>query len=132
MTLVKWDKVETFTTAAGTTAIQYAVRESEGVTEEFSLHDPTIQKLLPSSFWLPVYSYPLNNFRFDIVGGWWVALFGFGKPEDPMGKLMLARVKTQPGYSPERVASFAARIAMQCEMMGLGKGTNTTDSFRKS
>ncbi len=116
--MIEWDKAETFEAANGEVCMRYAISDRDGVCYEFSMHDPTIQSMYPASHWMPVFSAPINSAKIDRIEGRLVVLCGFGKPNDPTGNLVLMRVSSRPGFSPERMALIVSMILVT--LMGFG------------
>jgi hypothetical protein len=59
----------------------------------FSAHDATIRKILPDSFWQPVFAYPTKTLRVDTVDGHAVYLIGFGAESTASGRLLMVRIR---------------------------------------
>jgi len=112
--MMEWDKQEFFTMPNGATAFRYAVSDRGGIVVEFSMHDPTIRSMLPLVFWLPVFNAAIDNARIERIGGKLVVLFGFGKPTEPCGNLVLFRICSQPGFLPQRMALVVAMLLATC------------------
>ena len=130
MTPMDWDQQELFTGSNGEVGVRYAFSDRGGVTFELSMHDATIQSILPRGFWLPVYMAPANNSRIDRIDGRLVVLCGFGKVSDPMGNLLLIRVATRPGFSGGRLAFVIAMILLTLLGLGIRLDWNMVDAIR--
>jgi hypothetical protein len=130
MNPIEWDKQETFTAPNGVTAMRYAVSNRNGVTYEFSMHDATIQTMLPQTYWIPVFTAPVNNAKIDRIDGRLVVLCGFGKANDPVGNLVLMRVATIPGFSVERLACVIALILATLARFGIQPDKHMMDTIR--
>jgi|HubBroStandDraft_5_1064220.scaffolds.fasta_scaffold666673_1 hypothetical protein len=126
--MIQWDKFETFN-AGGHTAIRYAFSEKDGVSLEMSLHDPTIQSMFPQSHWFPIYSAPTSNAKIDRIDGKLVVLMGFGKPNDPLGNLMLMRVWSRLGYSKARMGQIITFILISMAKNGIQFEKTTLDTL---
>ena len=116
---IQWDKQEMFTAPNGAFGVRYATSDRDGVTCEFSMHDPTIQSMLPIAYWLPVHSAPINNAKIDRIDGRLVVLCGFGKPNDPMGNLVLMRVASRPGFSLVQMERVFSMIFLTLAELGI-------------
>ena len=129
MNTSEWDKQETFITSTGETGIRYAKADREGIIYEFSMHEATIQSMLPVEFWAPVFSTPVVNYRIDFIEGKLVVLCGFGVPKDPMGNLILMKVQSRPHYSSRRLADVIKRIRMILAGLGIRTDQNIMPGF---
>lgn len=122
---IDWNMSEMFTGPNGKSAVRYAVSIRDGVHFELSMHDPTIQKMVSHEFWLPAFAAQRANARVEIVRDTirdrpQVAIIcGFGKPNDPMGNLILYRISPGRGYSPERLIKVVGLVAMSLLAMGI-------------
>jgi len=112
--MMEWDNPKFFTMPNGTLAVQYALSDRGGVVVECSMHDATIRSMLPMAYWLPVFSATIDNAKIDRIGGKLVVLFGFGKPNDPGGNLVLYRVCSRPGFSPQRMEQVVGPLLATC------------------
>jgi hypothetical protein len=92
MNTLEWDKEETFIAPNGETVIRYAKADRGGIIYEFSMHNATIQSMLPIEFWAPVFSAPVINCRIEFIDGMLIVLCGCGVPTDPVGNLVLMKV----------------------------------------
>ena len=126
---IQWDKQETFTAPNGQVGMRYAISDHDGVTYEFSMHDPTIQALLPKSVWFPVYSAPTNCANIKRIDGKLVVLCGFGKPNDPMGNLVFMRVSSRAGYLPSRMTQITDMIMVTLTGFGIQFAKTTFDDL---
>jgi hypothetical protein len=127
---IEWDKQETFTAPNGAVGIRYAVSDRDGITYEFSMHDPTIQSMLPQAYWLPVFSAPASNAKIDRIDGRLIVLCGLNKPNDPLGNLVLMRVASRPGFSPDRMAYIISLILMTLAGFGIRPDQHMADAIR--
>lgn len=125
-----WDNPEFFTMPNGKPAIRYALSDRGGVVVECSMHDATIRSLLPMAYWLPVFSATIDNAKIDRIGGKLVVLFGCGKPNDPGGNLVLYRVCSRPGFSPQRMAQVVALLLATCAQSGIRLDQPMVDIIR--
>lgn len=114
----QWDKTETFTGSNGQPGIRYAISDHDGVSVEFSMHDPTIKELVEPEQWVPVFTSDMVNSKIDRINGHLVILCGFGKPKDPMGNLLMFRVSHRPGFSRARMDQIVKLIF--ATLMGFG------------
>ena len=130
MTPIQWDKQEMFTASNGEAGIRYAISSSDGVTYEFSMHDPTIQTMLPQAYWLPVFSAPVNNAKIDRIDGCLVVLCGLSKPNDPSGNLVMMRVASRLGFSPNRMAQIIAVILATLAQFGIRPDKDMMETIR--
>jgi hypothetical protein len=60
---------------------------------QFSAHDATICKILPDSFWKPVFAYPTKTVRIDTVDDHAVYLIGYGPDSTSSGRLSMIRLR---------------------------------------
>jgi hypothetical protein len=127
---IQWDKQETFIARNGRVGIRYASSDHDGVIVEFSMHDPTIQEMLPKNHWLPVFTAPSTNAKIDRIDGRLVVLCGFGKPNDPMGNLLLMRLSSRPGFSPERMSKAIVLTLVTLAGFGIRPDKNMMDAVR--
>lgn len=127
---MNWDKVTMFNAKTGQQGIRWASSEREGVHCEFSMHDETIQALLPANYWLPVLSATVNNAKIDRIDGRLVALFGLGKPSDPMGNLVLVRLATRPGHNISRLNDCILHILAMLQKFGIKPDKRMEDTIR--
>lgn len=128
-TPIQWDKQETFTAPNGKIGIRYAISDHDGVAYEFSMHDPTIQSMFPRDLWFPVHSAPASCARINRIDGKLVVLCGFGKPNDPMGNLVLMRVGSRPGFSRSRMAQIIGLMLVTMTGFGLQFDKTTLDTL---
>jgi hypothetical protein len=129
---IQWDKQEMFTAPNGQLCVRYAISDHDGVVIEHSMHDPTIQSMLPVDYWLPVYTAPVNNARADRIDGRLVVLCGFGKPDDPTGNLFLMRLASRPGFSATRLAGIIGLMLVSLAAFGIRPDQNMMDTIRKN
>lgn len=132
MTPIQWDKQETFTAPNGKIGMRYAISDHDGITYEFSMHDPTIQSMFPVAHWFPVHSAPASCAKIDRIEGKLVVLCGFGKPNDPMGNLLLMRVASRPGYSRSKMAQIIATILITLAGFGIQFDKAKIDAFSEN
>lgn len=130
MLMIQWDKQDLFAAPDGTPRIRYAISNREGVCCEMSMHDPTIQSLLAPAYWLPVFTALQESAKINRVDGRLVVLLGFGKPRDPIGNLIMMRVSSQPGFSPERMALVINLILMTLMHFGIRLDKNMENTIR--
>ena len=107
---IQWDECETFADSDGTPFIRYAICNRHGIVFEMSMHDATIQKLVPQGDSLAVMSFPANNAKIDPIARGFTVLIGFGKPNHPAGNLQFMRLRTAPGFSQDHFADLVARV----------------------
>ena len=90
---------------------------TQGYTQvEVCMEDARIQQELELDYWRPVFLQPANNARIDYMGDRLVILFGFGRPTDPVGNLMLIRLKTDFGkFLEDPCSKDAAFLLAQVE-----------------
>src|SRR5690349_6454336 len=125
-----WDRQEIFTASNGKVGVRYAISDRDGVSYEFSMHDHTIQSMLPRSLWMPVFTAPSTNAKIDRIDGRLVVLCGLNKPNDPMGNLILMRVGSRPGYSPDRMAHIVTLILGTLAGLGIRPDQHMADTIR--
>src|SRR5579872_5826142 len=113
----QWDNSDMTVMPDGTLLPKNAVSDKNGVKLEMSMHDGTIQTLLPKSHWLPVFTANIANAKIDRIAGSFIVLAGFGTPDDPAGNLMFFRITTVAPYSPARLAEVISHIV--CTLAGL-------------
>ena len=96
MSKFPWDTIETFPHPnTGALLPEWAVSTVGTTKVEMSMNDARIWRELPREQWLAVMLSNRNNAKTDRTGGMQrilTVLFGFGKPADPAGNLMLVRV----------------------------------------
>ena len=129
---IQWDKLDTFETDTGESFIRYAVGDRDGITYEFSMHDPTIQAMFPQGYWWPVYCAPTNNVKIDRIDGRLVVLCGLGKPNDPNGNLMLSQVAARPKHSVVWKAQIIAMILATLAGLGISPDKDMYDAIRRN
>lgn len=117
--MIQWDKCETFSASDGTPGIRYAISDRDGVTYEFSMHDPTIKSMVSRDRWLPVHSSPTNCANINQIDGKLIVLCGFGKPNEPVGNLLMMRVGSRPGFSQDRMTQIISLILFTLAGFGI-------------
>ena len=130
MDSMEWDKKEMFAAPNGVIAVRYAISDRDGVAIEFSMHDPTIQSMFPRDYWLPVFTALTNNVRINRIDGKCVVLCGFGKPNDPLGNLILFRLSSKAGFSGARMGRIVAQIIITLDRFGIRFDKHMADTIR--
>jgi len=72
---------------------KWARQVRHGLALEHSEHDPKIRSLVPKEYWVQVHAHPATNGRVELIGEWLAFLAGCGKADDPLGNLLLWRMK---------------------------------------
>jgi hypothetical protein len=129
---IQWDKQEMFVAPNGMQGVRYAISDRDGIVLEFSMHDATIQSLLPRDYWFPVFSTPVNNAKVNLIDGKLVILCGLGKPNDPMGNLILYRVKISRGFLDERKNAVTELLVETLRGFGIKFENNMFDAVRSN
>jgi hypothetical protein len=125
----EWDVCETFS-VNGNEAVRHAISDRDGVIYEFSMHDPTIQSMVPQSQWLAAMSAPVTNAKIDRIERGFTVLIGMGKPADPLGNLLFIRVKTNPGFAAHRLAKMIAMVLVILDRFGIRPDKQMIDKIR--
>lgn len=131
-TPIKWDKSETFTASNGETCTRYAISSKDGVTLEFSIHDPTIQSIVPREYWLAVWTATVTNARFERIDDQLCVLVGFGKSNDPLCNLALYRISTRRDFSRKWLGKIMNFILMTLVGFGIHLDKQMKDLLRNN
>ncbi len=125
--MIEWDKVEFFRSGVAP-LIKYAVSERHGVRVELSMHDETIRKMVPERLRFEAMSFPTNNAKIERIEGALVVLIKAGP--DAAGCFVLVKVKTQIGFSPDRLACAITFILASLKGAGIEPGKEVERTIR--
>jgi hypothetical protein len=108
-----------------------------------SMSDTRIWKELPREQWMPVMLANQNSAKMDCTRGLkrtLTVLFGFGKPNDPSGNLMMVRIhfdlmamaQNLNGPDSQHFKQVMAMIGLTCKELGIKPDSNFYDQVRRN